>query len=60
MRRLLALLCVLALLGGLSACRKDEGASFRFPLSGEPTTLDPQTAADDAARTVAEALFEGF
>lgn len=60
MRRLLAVFCALALLCGLSACRKDEGAGFRLPLSGEPASLDPQTATDDAARTVVEALFEGL
>lgn len=60
MRRILAVLCAFALLGGLSACRKDEGAGFRFPLSGEPSSLDPQTATDDAARTVIDALFEGL
>lgn len=60
MRRILVFLCVLALLGGLPACRKDEGAGFRFPLSGEPLTLDPQAATDDAAHTVIDVLFEGL
>lgn len=60
MRRFVAVLCVFALLCGFSACRKDEGGGFRFPLSGEPATLDPQTATDDAARAVVEALFEGL
>lgn len=60
MRRILAVLCALALLVALPACRKDEGAGFRLPLSGEPATLDPQTATDDAAHVVVEALFEGL
>lgn len=61
MRRLCALwLALLIVL--LSGCTREPqaGEGFRFPLADEPRHLDPQTATDEAARTVIEALFEGL
>ncbi len=46
------------LLGGCRAAPA-KGGAFRFSLPAEPLTLDPQTAADEAALTVIESLFEG-
>ncbi len=60
MRRFCAVLCAALLLFTLPACRKGEGVSFRLPLAAEPTSLDPQTAEDEAARTVIDSLFEGL
>ena len=58
-KRLLAgLLCCL-LLAGCSRGPKT-GQGFRFPLAGEPRTLDPQIASDPAALTVIQSLFEGL
>lgn len=62
MRRLSALLAALLLISLLGGCTREPqaGESFRFPLSAEPRHLDPQTATDDAARTVIDLLFEGL
>ena len=60
-RRITAVLFALALLFALSGCHTEEGGgAFRFPLSGEPYSLDPQLSATDAERTVAAQLFEGL
>lgn len=59
---LAALLCLTLLCGLLGGCSREPqaGESFRFPLAAEPQSLDPQTASDDAARTVIDNLFEGL
>ena len=60
MRRVTAvILLVTFLLTGCSSSPKS-GEGFRFPLSAEPVTLDPQIATDEAARTVIASLFEGL
>lgn len=56
---LTAVICLLSLVCGCARTPK-AGEGFRFPLSGEPRHLDPQTATDEAARTVIDALFEGL
>ena len=61
MKRILALLTVLCLLCGLTACGDDgTGKGFRLPLTAEPKQLDPQVASTAADRTVLAALFEGL
>lgn len=63
MRRMVAFVAALVLVLSLaSGCARapKAGEGFRFPLSGEPRHLDPQTATDEAARTVIDALFEGL
>ena len=59
---LAALICAALLCGALGGCSREPqaGEGFRFPLAAEPRSLDPQTASDDAARTVIDNLFEGL
>ncbi len=57
-------LCVLLCLGmllPLSGCGgKSDETILRCDLAGDPLTLDPQTASDQASRTVISCLFEGL
>lgn len=60
---LLAALCLCGIATGLlGGCAREpqSGGAFRFPLTAEPYSLDPQTATDEAARVVLDELFEGL
>lgn len=46
----------------VTACGGDDGSNyiFKYDISGNPTTIDPQSATDDSALMVIENVFEGL
>ena len=62
-RRIFVWLGTVCLVCGLllTGCRDDgSGKGFRFPLTGEPSQLDPQAAADQPSVVLSSVLFEGL
>lgn len=63
-KRAAALILAAAMIFSFSACKKggpqNAGKTIRYSISADPTTLDPQIAADTPSIIAVEALFEGL
>lgn len=62
MKQLAAFLAVLIMITLLPACRRDdgEGRVFKYDISGNPDTLDPQQSEDPNADTIIANMFTGL
>ena len=62
LKQIIALLAVLAVIITLTGCRRDSGLGrvFKYDISGNPTTLDPQQANEPNSTTIIENVFMGL
>ena len=61
-KKLVALFTALFIITTLTGCRRDsgEGRVFKYDISGNPTTLDPQQANEPNSNTIIENMFMGL
>lgn len=61
-KRILAVLLTAAICFAFTSCNKDDGSGyiFKYDISGNPRTLDPQSAKDDSAILLIANIFEGL
>lgn len=62
LKKILAVFSVLTIITTLTGCRRDsgEGRVFKYDISGNPTTLDPQQANEPNSNTIIENMFMGL
>ena len=60
MKRIFALLIAAAMLLSLSACSDGRNAALYFPISGTPSTVDPQFTQSHTADLIINNVFEGL
>ena len=60
--KIIAVFTALTIAATLTACRKDDGLGriFKYDISANPTTLDPQQASEPNSNTIIANMFTGL
>ena len=60
LKRLLAVILSVLILPVFAGCSGNKASIIRYDLPGDPRSLDPQTASDQASHIIINGIFEGF